>query len=234
MSKPNAYCLIRPLLHYRCEAFISGLEAVGYNVVCQGPGDPKPGDILVIWNRYGTNELWAEKYERKGCKVVICENGYLGQDNQGRQYYAIALHEHKGAGTWHIGGQDRWLELGLEVKPWQPDRPGTKIVIRGQRGIGSKRHASPPNWHNDIAVKIRRQTKRPVEVIDHPGTGSKEIDLTGVHCVVTWASSIAGHALLQGVPVFYAASRFIYSQSMYAIRSRGSGKTDQARQVASV
>src|SRR5262245_61646173 len=112
--------LMRKDTHYRSDAFKAGLERHGYHVVPQGAAPIGPNTVLVLWNRKaGTEDRMAASYERGGAKVIIAENGYIGQDSAGQQLYAMALSGHNGSGKWFVGNVDRFARLGVELKPWR-------------------------------------------------------------------------------------------------------------------
>ena len=218
---PRAWCLIRSQPHYRREAFEAGLRAAGYEVKCEDlhvaridMKAVRPDDRLVLWNRYGTGEVLGAQFERAGGQVIVAENGYLGDDSQGRQHYAIALGHHNGGGRWYVGGPERWRGLGVELKPWRED--GQHILVCPQRGIGPKGYAQPTGWAEQVVSKVRASTRRPLRVRPHPGNvpqaearASLARDLEGCWAMVTWASGAGIHALVAGVPVYYDAPRWI-------------------------
>lgn len=218
---PRAWCLIREQVHYRREAFRGGLEKAGYQLCLGGPpAPPRPGDILVIWNRYGHMEEWARKFEVGGGRVLIAENGYLGNDENGRQYYAIALSGHNGSGSWPSGGiplpksEDfggRWARLGIELKPWRAD--GEHVLVCPQRGIGPKQYAQLPGWEESVVNRLRALTRRPIRVRPHPGRKAPERtlaeDLANCWALVTWASNAGTHALVAGIPVFFEGTYWV-------------------------
>lgn len=219
--KPQAYCNIRPHPHYRREAFVKGLEVAGWQVQhCYPSRPPGPRDVLVIWNRYGEAEASADKWEKQGGTVFVAENGYVGHDAHGVQYYALSISQHNGAGRWVIGDGSRWEKLGIELKPWRTPldqtRPG-HIVVRGQRGIGSRLMASPPDWHKRIVGELKKVTPRPVKVLEHPGKPACDPEvvkqltdaLRGAHACVIWSSGAGIRALIEGVPVFFHAPHWI-------------------------
>ena len=97
---------------------------------------PKPGDLVVVWNRYGNYETEALRFEAAGAAVIVMENGYLGHredefrklfSTNGEQLYAMALDHHNGAGRWYVGERGRWREQGIEVKPWR--ETGEHILV---------------------------------------------------------------------------------------------------------
>jgi hypothetical protein len=212
----KAYSLIRRGPEYRSEAFAAGLRACGYRFVEGWNGQvPAREDVLIIWNRYGLGEAAAEIFEKAGAAVLVAENGYIGRDAQGQQLYALARGGHNGSGSWHEGPEDRLAALGLQLKPWLGESQARHILVCGQRGIGSALMASPPNWHFDMAEKLRPLTTREVRVRPHPETRGLGVklpelarDLENCWAVVIWSSNCGVRALVEGVPVFYAAPRW--------------------------
>ena len=212
----HAFSAIRDVPHYRHDAFIAGLKRVGYHVNLHLPArPPAPGEVLVLWNRYSDRELTADAWEKKGGVVLVAENGYAGADAEGRQYYALAKSGHNGSGTWPAGDGSRWAALGIELKPWRAE--GSHVVVFGQRSIGSKAMASPPGWHDHLTARLRKFTKRAVRVRPHPGNPANHPEviadtqklLAGAHAVCLWSSANGVRALIEGVPVFYDAPRWI-------------------------
>lgn len=206
-----AYNLTRREVHYRHEAFSAGLRAAGYDVRSSAPVG-QPGDVLLIWNRYGQYHDIATRFEQRGGTVLVAENGYMGRDEQGVQLYALARGGHNGSGDFPVGGTERFAALGIELQPWR--EAGEKIVIRGQRGIGNKLMASPPDWHGLLARRLRGMTRRPIQIVPHPGNGA-EADLQhqqyllGAHALAIWSSSVGVKALVMGIPVFFDAPHWI-------------------------
>ena len=205
----KALCLIRKEPHYRRQAFESGLQRVGFKLTDKlTPAGPE--DWLVIWNRKtGAEELQANDWERRGGTVIVTENGCLQKVDKTR--YAISVHGHNGSGWFPVGTEDRFGPLGFEVKPWR--KSGDEIVIRAQRGIGSSLMASPPLWAEKLAAKMRANSTLPVRVIQHPGNFAPKVapvkDLARAFALVTWCSSMGVLALVEGIPVFYAAPHWI-------------------------
>ncbi len=214
---PSAYNLTREAVHYRHSTFSEGLAAAGFSVSKVPPAKVLPGDVLLIWNRYGYFHEQALRFERQGGTVIVAENGYLGRDEQGRQLFAMALRGHNGSGVWPSGDGSRFAQLGIELKPWRTQ--GSKIVVRGQRGIGAPGMASPAGWHQKIRDQIRAiAPRRIIQVIEHPGNGAESNQdhneyLKTAHALVIWSSSVGVKALVMGVPVFFCSPCWVCSEA---------------------
>jgi hypothetical protein len=201
----RALILFRQGLHYRRDAFAAGLEAAGYRPVAQLP-NPKPGDVLVIWNRMGEGHSRARMFEAAKAKVLVVENGYLGKEFRGEQWFAMARNHHNGAGYWPRGmGPERWDSWGIQLAPWR--EPEGECVILAQRGIGEPGLRAPDGWLNLAVSTTKGRIRR------HPGTNkdgpSLEEDLRNASSVATWSSGAALKALVMGIPVFYGMPRWI-------------------------
>lgn len=201
--------MIRMDPHYRRQAFVGGLERAGYQVgEFNRPSSPQ--DLLVIWNRYGAFEQRANAWEAHGGTVLVAENGYLGADADGRQFYALSAGGHNGSGWIPAGPLDRFAALGIEPQPW---RKGSTIIVRGQRGIGTALMASPSNWHGRIGNELRSRQPLPVKVLEHPGRHAPAVPIereleTAAGCAI-WCSSVGVKALVMGVPVWFDAPHWI-------------------------
>lgn len=195
--------------NYRRAAFDAGLRRLGYSLVSEGP--PKDArDLLVIWNRQGEFERQANQWEAQGGTVIVCENGYIGHDDQDRQLYAISRGGHNGSGWFPDGDEDRFARLGIELAPWRS--AGDYVLICGQRGIGSRLMASPPAWDTRTAVALKRADIN-VRVRPHPGryppATTLDADLAGASVCVIWSSASGVKALTHGVPVIFTAPHWI-------------------------
>jgi hypothetical protein len=199
LVRRRALSLLRDSQHYRPDAFSTGLRKQGFEVVSDLP-DPGPDDLLLVWNRMGARDLHARRFEAAGARVLVAENGYLGKDWRSQKWFALALGHHCGAGVWPDGGPERWDALRIVLEPWVEGRSQTLVLE--QRGIGEPGIASPDNWAESVARRVRGRLRR------HPGGEPPPIslrdDLADVRQVVTWSSGGALLALMMGVPVFYA------------------------------
>lgn len=200
---------------HRRALFTAGLQRAGFQVEPR-LFDPRPGDVLVLWNRNIYEEAHAQRFESAGATVVIAENGYIGMDESGGRPLALAKRYHNGAGQWRIGPTSRWT---MDLKPWR-DR-GDFILLLPQRGIGPPGVAMPNGWANRAAAELKKMTGRPIKLRLHPG-GSKEEPyeaLKGAWAAVTWGSGAAIKALFAGVPVFYDFRSWIGASAAIHLKS---------------
>jgi hypothetical protein len=203
---PTAVCLIRTNVHYRHDAFVRGLVAAGYRVETKPPKNITRDDVLVIWNRGAQFQYEAKRHEAAGSRIIVAENGYTDAvDDQGHQWFSLALDHHNGCGRWSVGDTPRFPLMKQTVKPWRED--GSFILVLPQRGIGAPGVAMPPRWPREIEKRLKAVTGRPIHVRPHPGLKSMAPAfapaLDGCHAVVTWASGAAIKAIILGVPAFH-------------------------------
>ena len=202
----RAVILLNGSPHYRRDAFAAGLKATGYETVFENNADPKPGDVLVIWNRY--KDAIAREFERAGASVLVAENAWVGPEDKDKHYFALCRGHHNGAGTWHVGAEKRWPKLGIELKPWR--KSGSYILVLPQRGMGERGVSMPPNWPENVVSRLRKVTNLQVRIRSHPGPRPHApIDFTDCWAAVVWASGAGIKAIIEGIPVFYEFSRWI-------------------------
>lgn len=201
----TAHVLIRKEPIYRRSAIDDGLKRLGY-ILAHG-AQPAPGNVVVVWGRKPDNEAVCQQYERAGGKVIVAENGYLAR--QEKTMYALSLSQHHKGGP--VGDEDRFSALGFEPKPWR-HTPGGRVVVCGQRGIGSAVTASPPQWAEGFAAKIKKAGGS-AWVRQHPGNHPPRVplvaDLVGASCCAVWSSNAGVLALVEGYPVVYNAPHWI-------------------------
>jgi hypothetical protein len=223
----TAWVAIRELPHYRRDAFVAGLQRLGFRIQAGAPLAPIGNDVLVTWNRYGPSDKTARTFEARGLPVIVVENGYLGNEfahHPGRRWYAMSLGQHNGAGVWPQGGRERWDALGIELKPWRTG--GAELVALPQRGIGPPGVAMPPTWTRG-AQKLAR-------VRPHPGrhaAADLERDLAKARAVITWGSGAALKALAWGIPVFHSFKQWIGAPAarLLDLIDQGPVRDDEAR-----
>ena len=215
----KAHVLIRSQPWYRRSAFCTGLKRAGLAVVDHAPVKPERTTLLVIWNRYAGNHELATQVEKAGGTVWVAENGYLGAGGtspkfdvhpggpKAHHYYALARGFHNGRGTWPQGGPERFNILGVELKPWRTE--GEHILICPNRSFGVGAQVMHPDWATRTAERIKKHTKRPVRIRNHPGNDAPKRtlteDLANAWAVVVWSSGAAVHALAAGIPTYIEA-----------------------------
>lgn len=226
----RAYSLIRDQPWYRRQAFESGLKAAGYEVSTGVAGHGRPGDALVIWNRYSGVHDIACRFEREGGTVLVAENGYLGAGGtspkfdvhpggpQPHHYYALGLWYHNDASRIIPGGPERFERLHVELRPWRAT--GEHILVAPNRSFGVAGRMMPPDWAERCTQRLRGATGRPVRVRAHPGNDAPkrrlQDDLEGAWACVVWSSGSAVHALAAGIPTFIEAP-------FHALKGAGAG-----------
>ena len=221
---PRAFIGLRHEPFRRRQAFIQGLETLGYKCIDVISPDAKeinwppkhvePDEVLLIWNRGGRFERMALDIEGQYGKVLVTENGYFPAAS-GDKTYALALTQHNGYGAWHVGNTKRQESLGMDIKPWR--RSGKKILVCGQRSIGSMAMGMPQGWQRTVVRKIKQYTDKRIIVREHPrslelrGLPSVPLkdELAKAFAVVVWSSGCANWALAYGVPVFYCAPAIV-------------------------
>lgn len=211
----RAFCLIREQPYYRRDAFTAGLRAAGHEVHLRQPDRYDRNTLLVIWNRYQLMHDLALRTEEAGGRVLVAENGYVGQDGghpkfqvhphgpKPNDYYALAEGWHNG-GRVPEGDGSRWAAVGVPLKPWRAD--GDHILICPNRSFGVPGRMMHPDWDVRTMHQISKYTKRPIKIRKHPGNNEPkrplEADLEGAWACVVWSSSAGVHSLINGIPTF--------------------------------
>lgn len=219
---PRAWVLIRDEPNYRRQAFVDGLTRLGFLVRCATVYAPDirfealtPEDVLVVWNRYGSGDEVAKRFERAGGCVLVAENGYVGADAEGRQHYSLALGQHTNhGGRWFVGGAERLDALGLDVRPWRTE--GAHVLVLPNRPFGPRGYSMPEGWAAQTVELLRRATAREVRLRVHPGNWQATPpkvpladDLRGAWACAIWTSSAGVHAVVAGVPVIRCAPAWV-------------------------
>ncbi len=200
----------------RLEQIAHGLRRAGWTVTMGAPPAGRalnPNDLAVVWCRHkGAREAVCRQIEKAGGRALICEEAQVKAGKRGEKLFSLCLDDHHGAGDWPIGGSERWIGFGIELAPW--NTAGEKIVVREQRGIGSKRMGSPPGWHDKTAQRLKA-AGWPVEIRPHPKNVTRrggvpvplEKQLADAWALVTWSSSDAVGAVIAGCPTIVCAPK---------------------------
>ena len=189
----RAWLALRSPPPERVALFRAGLAAMGYEVSIGLP--TRPDGLLVTWNRIYQGDAVARAYEQAGLPVIVAENASWGDLVPGKWLH-VTRTRHNTAGTFPVGGADRWDALGVDLQPWCGE--GETVVI-AQRGIGSPPTRMPLGWPQKVLGgrkgRIRLHPGR------HPAKPSLRADLGRCGRVVTWGSGAAIQALAWGIPV---------------------------------
>lgn len=214
---PRAWNLTRTDIHYRHNAFTSGLRALGYDVHTGSPADLKAGDIVLGWNRYEPNHSIATKTEKAGGIYLCAENGYLGPAGvsphgmKHREWYALARGFHNDSSVIRPDPGSRMRALQVELRPWR--RHGTHILVCPNRTFGTPGRAMPSDWTSSTRRQLTALQRREIRIRPHPGNDQARTpladDLRNAWAVVIWNSSAGVQALVAGVPVISCAPNWI-------------------------
>jgi hypothetical protein len=142
--------------------------------------------------------------------LVVLERGFVKRD----EYYGVALNGLNGLGYFGPKGNpsDRWDALGVEIKPWKSG--GDYILVCGQvPWDASVQHTDHVQWCQDTVATIQSRTDIPVRFRPHPETAdfdyglepsaaSFDEDVANAHAIVSFSSTSAALAVLEGVPIF--------------------------------
>lgn len=220
MIRKKAIIILRDNGHVKIPAFFHGFEAAGYVTANSSAiKDMGENDVLLCWNRHPGISHFCSMAENRGARVVIAENGYVGNDPTGRQYFAMALGHHNGAGSWPVGDEERFARMNIPLAEWRKD--GSHILILPQRGIGEDGVRMPPKWGEKIRQVLRTVTRRPLKYRTHPGRVKipLEPDLVNCWAAVTWASGAGIKALAAGIPVFHDFKKWIGASAAIPLRT---------------
>lgn len=215
----RAFSVIRRAPFYRHDAFLKGLAVAGHEVSEGAPVSYDQNTLFVCWNRYAQNHEIACRVEAGGGRVLCCENGYINGDGsppkfsvhphgpKPTDYYAIGIGYHNDAERVKVGGPERFAALGLELKSWRTS--GDHILVAANRAFGAPGRAMSQDWADRSASRLEKLTKRRVVIRRHPGNDAParpiQADLENCWAVVVWSSSVAVHALAQGIPTYIEA-----------------------------
>lgn len=223
----TACVLLRDNGSAKIPAFKAGCERAGYRVTNHfGLDKLGSGDLLLTWNRHMGTDHICQRAEKRGVQILVAENGYIGADPHGKQFYALALGHHNGAGSWKLGKDDRWGKIGVPLKDWRTQ--GQHVLLLPQRGIGEPGVRMPARWAETTSALVRAHTKRPVITRRHPGRLHipLEPDLANAWCAITWASGAGIKATAAGIPVFHDFPQWIGGAAATPLRNKKGSLAD--------
>jgi|TARA_Y100000310_G_C20704101_1_gene833193 hypothetical protein len=177
-----------------------------------------PCDVAVVFGvgkrqvpaSYNRGAIIYEHRFRQRKPVMILERGFVNRAD----YYGVALDGLNGLGYFGPKNNppDRWENLGVKIKRWR--RGGSYILVCGQvPWDASVQHTDHVQWCIDTYKKIE-QLGASVRFRPHPDVKGKvdyglpehdtsfEEDCAGAKAIVTFSSTTAALAVLDGVPIF--------------------------------
>lgn len=194
--------------------FAEGLVRHGNSVV-YSDDIPFPPSKLVVIFQWGRNYQYrlGKNLNRINGRPLVINYGYVGRPH----YWAASWDNQNGRGECYETGveRDRWDALGIAIKPYRTK--GTHIILVGQVPKDSAiERLDLYQWAMNTVAELRTKTNRPIifrphplarEITPHiPGTIRSERtldeDLKDAWAVVTYNSTTASVAVLDGVPVF--------------------------------
>jgi hypothetical protein len=226
---PKFINLLRQNDQHRLDVFNNGMTRLGYTRV-EAHKPVGPGDVLIMWNRYGGNHERAISAIARGAKVLVVENCSLGNGFRPGTWYNIARDNVAVAGgVFQDHGPERWDSWGIELAPWSG---GEETLILAQRGIGAPTIRSPDNWAESMRARLGTKTRIRPHPGAVPGLLPLENDLQHACEVITWASAGGVQSLWLGKPVFHVHPDFVMGGASRPFHERatlGALRDDDAR-----
>lgn len=172
-----------------------------------------PADVGVVFGVYKSKVpiSWPRgavyrQHRADGANMIVLETGYIKRGDGPEDYYAAGFNGLNGRADFKNKSSpiDRFLQLGVEVKPWRQD--GRHIVVTGQvPHDASLENVDYGDWLMNVVGLIEAHTDRPVIYKEHPcvAPGRPLTDyLPDAWAVVTCNSNSAVEAAIEGIPVF--------------------------------
>lgn len=219
MKRASIMVLERPPYHGAEVA--EALKGLGYAPTFSQISDPRPGDLLVLWNRYARYEANAADFERNGGTVVIMENGYFGRNYRGGPWYALSIGQHNGGGLLPPANLRMWDRIDYPEQDWRYN-PDGDIVVLATRHMGSEKQREPQGWAERIAAEIGARIRaHPGAQKDDPVERDRLLweDIKDAAYCITWGSSAGLKAIMMGIPVSYGLRNWIGSSAAQRIEA---------------
>jgi hypothetical protein len=174
----------------------------------------EPADVGVVFGVYKSKVpiSWPRggvyrQHRGDGADMIVLETGYIKRGDGPTNYYAAGFNGLNGRADFKNKSSpaDRFLQLGVEVKPWRED--GNHVLICGQvPWDASVDHLDYQEWRRTIEDRVGSHTRRPVVFREHPcivpNQPPLERYLKDCWAVVTLNSNSAVDAAIAGIPVF--------------------------------
>lgn len=224
------------------DAFAQGIVACGDEVVAKRLEDHDGrthydaavvfgvGKAAVHYSRF--REAVRVGYNRRGKRVVVLEKGYVRRD----EYYAAGFDGLNGRADFCIPNEfndGRWLDLGIDLLPWQPNPEGDILVVGQVPWDASVESRNHHLWLKETVERIHAYTDRPIRFRPHPLSASAIAHVDGARtdegslaealgaawAVVTQNSNVGVDATIAGKPVWTAdEGSMVYHFSHHDLR----------------
>lgn len=174
-------------------------------------------DLAITDGLRAPMDLMRDEYRDAGLPVLVTDLGYTRK--RVPSYFQVGLYQINWLPPFDCP-EDRLEHLGLLI---EPRKHGDHIVIAGQKAYDAQHYMS----HDELTAmyqswvdEIRRHTDRSIIFRPHPRSYDMRLQgvehdipsdrqdgglpelLNNAHCLVTYNSTAATEALIQGVPVF--------------------------------
>lgn len=126
---------------------------------------------------------------------------------------------------------ERWQRLGLEMAPWQRNAWGHVLICPPTPAMGSFFGFDTDKWLADTLAALAGSSARPLVVRHKQALQPLEEDLKGAYAVVTFNSSVAWQALLQGIPAIADGACIVRSWNNFTFSDIESDLTACDRQA---
>ena len=148
-------------------ALREGARLRGYasEIAAKLPEFPVKDDILVIWNRHLTQQIYAKHFEFVGAKVLVFENPYLKSKINPELEYSMGLSFHN---NWNYSlptyDEKKWKTFysDYELKEWKKYSGDPKTIlictqakVFNGSGLGYEGYKQPAGWDLMIIEKVR-------------------------------------------------------------------------------
>lgn len=215
----KAHVLMRPREPWPYRSICDGLKKLGIEPITDGRCDPRY-DMCITWNNYGITSRTTMRYREAGKPHLVIENGPRLRPEE----FVIQKGGHNGPNfliadqggeraDWLLSRMKKWVE--------QDDR---LALVCGQRASLYSDVAMPREWPSNVVSKLQkadwtvryrrhpdRDAKAPLppDTIKTDHTQPITYDLPGTKFVAVYSSMSAIHAVLNGIPAAYGASRYM-------------------------
>lgn len=196
------------------EAMCEGLEKDGHETIVTTVRERVRADLQFVW---GIRNLWCIT-----TNFIVLEAGYINGNsgdyiNDRLNYVSFSVNGLHGLAKPHppAPSGDRWQSLGIEPKPWREPKKNFMLVI-GQNPLDAVAGIPYRVWARNTTRQLQR-AGRLFKFRNHPLINPNELplaeDLANADTVVTWCSTTAVEAVLEGIPTV-AYSDYSISQDV--------------------